>query len=568
MKFKDLAIYLEKLEKENSRIEITKILADLFKASSSDEIDKIIYLLLGGLAPSYENVVFNLAERMMLQVLSRAYDLDLNAVKKLYKLKGDLGGVAQEISKKKEGTLTVNEVYNALLVLAKDEGEGSQDRKIMQMAALMSKLDSLSAKFVARIPVGKLRLGFSDKTILDALSWMENGDKSGKAELEKAYQLTPDVASLAKKVKLMGIKKASRDGGAVVGIPILPMLAQRLNSPSEMIKKMGEVAVEPKFDGLRVLIHYKKGEGVVAFTRNLNNITDMFPELQSLKKYVKADSLILDSEAIGLDPQTKKMVDFQMTMKRRRKHDIKRFSGEIPARFVVFDILYKNGKSLMQDSYIKRREVLNKTITRNSLFEVDEFTKTKSPEMITQKHKEMLELGLEGVIVKKLDAQYIPGRTGWRWVKMKEAEGRKGKISDTIDCIIMGYGGGRGRRADFGIGQFLAGIRDGEEIKTLTKVGTGLTDKQFKDLGKRLKKIVVSEKPKEYKVHKDLEPDSWVLPKVVVELAGDELTISPKHTSSLALRFPRLVRFRDDKGIAEATTISEVKALFKLQKKA
>ena len=149
---------------------------------------------------------------------------------------------------------------------------------------------------------------------------------------------------------------------------------------------------------------------------------------------------------------------------------------------------------------------------------------------------------------------------------MKEVEGKRGKLSDTIDCVVMGATSGRGKRAGFGVGQFLAGIKDGDTFKTVTKVGTGLTDKQFKELSSRLDKIKTKEKPKDYEANKDLTPDFWVTPKVIVELAADEITVSPKHTAGLALRFPRLVRFRDDKSSSEVTSIDELKELFRLQK--
>lgn len=567
MKFSELSKYLEKLEKTSSRIEITNILAGLFKESSATEIDKIVYLLLGSLAPSYEGVVFNLAERMMVKAVAQAYDIPDDEAKKEYKEKGDLGTLAESFDKKKVSAVTVNEVYDKLINIAEAGGEGSQEEKISQMASLLEGLDALSARYVARIPVGKLRLGFSDKTVIDALSVMEKGDKSGRKELEQIYEVLPDVGALASEVKKRGIKEVSKNPTPKVGVPIAPMLAQRLKSPAEMIKKMGEVAVEPKFDGLRAQIHYKKGEKVKVFTRNLNEISEMFPEIQKAGKYINAKSAILDSEAVGLDPKTKKMVDFQRTMQRRRKHDIARMVADIPLRFQVFDLMFVNGKNLMGEGYEKRRAALKKVIKKNSLLVVDDHTPTDNPELIRKLHHEMVQKGLEGVMVKKSASKYVPGRTGWRWVKMKEAEEKEGKLADTMDCIVMGYTRGKGKRAAFGIGQFLAGVKSGDRFVTITKVGTGLTDEQFKELVKRLKKIEVSKKPKEYEVHKNLEPDFWVAPKEVVELAADEITVSPNHTAGLALRFPRLIKFRDDKSANEVTNLREIKNLSKLQKK-
>lgn len=573
MTFKKLATYLTTLEKTSSRIAITKILSELFRTSTNEEIDKTINLLLGQLAPAYKSVVFNLAERMMIDVFAQSYDVAKEKVHDLYKEEGDLGNLAARLAqnsqyKDRTSQLSVTEVFEKLLEIAKDEGEKSVERKIGKMASLLAHLDPLSAKFVARIPVGRLRLGFSDKTVLDALSWMEVGDKSKKTKLEKAYQVIPDVGLLARKVKEVGIDKATKNVKPVVGIPVLPMLAQRIKSPSEMIKKMGKVFVEPKFDGLRVLIHYKKVNGkeeVKAFTRNLNNVADMFSELREVGKHVKGKELILDTEAIGMDPEMLKMANFQTTMQRRRKYDIEEKAQSIPLKFQVFDIIYKDGVSYLEMPYFERRVILQKTIKDDKLLVVDEAVVTTDPEVINREYREKIKMGLEGVIVKKYDASYIPGRTGWRWVKMKEEETAKGKLSDTVDCVVMGYTAGRGKRVSFGLGQFLVGVRDGEEIKTVTKVGTGLTDEQFRELKKRLSGLELKGKPKNYMVHKLLEPDFWVTPEVVVEIAADEITKSPNHTAGLALRFPRLVRFRDDKGVGDITTVAEVRKLSNLQ---
>ena len=245
-----------------------------------------------------------------------------------------------------------------------------------------------------------------------------------------------------------------------------------------------------------------------------------FPELLSVGKFIKADEVILDSEAIGVDEKREKFLDFQKTIQRRRKHDIAKNAGEIPLQFQVFDILLVNGRSMIAEPYIKRREELKKAVISGSLLRIDENTITKDPEVIKNMHQKYLKMGLEGVVVKKANAGYVSGRTGWNWVKMKEEEGEQGRLADTVDCVIMGYTVGKGKRVGFGVGQFLAGIVDGDKFKTVTKVGTGLTDEQFRELKKRLLKIQVKEKPKEYEVNKDLYPDFWVEPSVIVELAA------------------------------------------------
>ncbi len=559
MQFSEFAIYLEKLEGTASRNEITKILADLFKKSNVDEIDKVIYLSLGILAPSFRGIVFNMAETMMIRAISLAFSVENEKVKILYRQFGDLGLVSFQLSKNKKNNWSVTEVYEKLVDLAKESGEGSQKRRVNKIAEILASIDPLSAKFITRIPVGKLRLGFSDKTIIDAISMKETGDKSLSPKLKKAFEVLPDIGILAKTLPITNPKP-------VLGVPVIPMLAQRLKSSDDMIKKMGDVAIEPKFDGLRIQIHFSHGKMFKAFTRNLHDVSLMFPELTKIGEYINAKEIILDSEAIGINEKTLAELDFQATMTRRRKHDIADIASKIPVKFCVFDILYVDGENLIDKTYIERKNVLKKIIKTNPLLKTVEFIETTDPEIIKSAYTKELNDGLEGIIVKKTTSKYVPGRTGWNWVKMKQTEESEGKLSDTVDCVVMGYSVGKGKRTSFGLGQFLVGIPDGDNIKTITKVGTGLTDDQFRELKARLSKLKVKDKPKEYLVSKILEPDYWVTPSLVVEIAADDITKSPNHTAGLALRFPRLVKFRDDKAIKNATTLKEVEKLYKLQK--
>lgn len=553
MKFSELAIYFSRLEKTASRLEITAILKDLFEKADSKEIDKIIYLSLGVLAPNYESILLNLAEKMMLKVISLSTNTDISDVNKLYKKEGDLGNVAQSLSTIHHSQLTVTDVYQKLLEIAKITGDGSVDKKIELMAGLLENVDSLSARFLARIPVGKLRLGFSEKTILDAL-------EIGESE----YNIRPDIGYIGK----LAISHKLYAVSPEVGVPVVPMLAARLNSTSEMIKKMAEVSVEPKFDGLRIFIHFDRKKNLIKiFTRNMNAIDiDTFPELKDVGKYIKADEVILDTEAVGLDPKRQMFVDFQKTVSRRRKHEIEKNSEEIPLQFQVFDILLVDGKSLINETYINRREELEKRIVSGNLLRVDESVITKDPDVIKKLHEKYLKMGLEGVVVKKANASYVSGRTGWNWVKMKEEEGQKGRLPDTLDCIVMGYFMGKGKRTQFGLGKILVGIKDGDQILTLTKIGTGLTEEMLVKLKEELNKLKSKEKPKEYVAQKDLIPDVWSVPKMVVEVSADSISRSTKHSLGLSLRFPRFLKIRDDKNANDATTLNELKEIYKLQK--
>ena len=564
MKFERLGQKLSDLEKINSRNRMTELLAELVKEVEVDEADVVAYLILGRLRPLYDSLEFGLAEKQVQKAIARVVGKDLEEIVKVYKKKGDLGEVVEDLHMSGLSKLTVIEVHKILEKIANESGQGSQERKLSGLVSLLSGLDGLSAKYVVRIVLGKLRLGFSDKTLLDAVSWAYRGDKSAKLKLERAYQMHPDIGWLVKSVKESGIDEVSDKVKMELGIPISPMLCQRLKSSEAMIKKMGRVAVEPKFDGTRVQIHFLrdgKDWTVRTFTRNLEETSEMFPELKEMALHVKADELVLDSEAVGVDPKTGKMMSFQMTITRKRKHGVANQAGIVPLKFFVFDVMYLDGKSLINEAYEERRAVLKDVVKDKDLLVVDDYWETDDPKMIRQMHERLLSEGLEGVIVKKLGSEYIPGRTGWRWVKMKEVEESHAKLADTIDCVVMGYYRGRGKRAQFGIGAFLVGIKGKDGYVTVTKVGTGLTDELFRELKTRLDRLVTREQPKEYEIDKALEPDVYVEPELVVELAADEVTESPSHTAGLALRFPRLVKLRGDKSVDQITSLKELEEM-------
>ncbi|MBU3956696.1 ATP-dependent DNA ligase [Patescibacteria group bacterium] len=578
MTFKKLATYFSQLEKTSSRLRITEILADLLKQTDQNETDKVCYLSLGRLGPLYAGIEFNLAEKMMLRVISQAYGISEEKAKKEYKKIGDLGEVAAKFDKReKPKPLTVNQVYERLEQIAQDSGEGSVERKISNLAGLLGDLDAESSKYIVRIPLGRLRLGFSDLTVLDAFSWMVAGDKSKRQEIEEAYNNRADVGQIAQIIKSKGLR-GLRSLKVQLGVPIMPALCQRLPTAEEMVEKLGKMAVEPKYDGQRLQAHYGiKTRGVYLshtgcvkiFTRNLENVTHMFPDIvEALGKEVKAKEVILDGEAIGFDPKTGKFLPFQETMKRKRKYEIRRKAKEIPLKFFCFDILYKDGRDLLKRPFNKRREILEKVLpSANKTVVLSPQIVTNNPQELRKYHDEQIKKGLEGVVVKKWQAPYDPGRRGYTWVKFKQEKGKKGGgLADTLDCVVMGYYKGKGKRAEFGIGAFLVGVRKEGQFLTISKIGTGLSDEQWREMYKRCEKVKTGEKPKQYQVAKDLTPDIWCQPKIVVEIEADNITKSPIHTAQYALRFPRLVRFRDDKSPEEATSLREAEKLYKLQK--
>lgn len=573
MTVRDLAQYFQKIEETRSRIVMTQMLADLFEKAGPDEIGKICCLLQGRVVPLYEALEFGIADKFVIRAIAQAYGTDRDAVISVFKKTGDLGKTAEECAEKThhraKRAISVISVFGRLTEVALAAGAGSQERKIAILSDLLSDVDSLCARYIVRIPLDKLRLGFSDVTILDALSWMLAGDKSLRGKLEGAYNVRPDIGYIARTVKEHGIAGIVHVG-VLAGAPILACLCQRLSNAEEMIVKMGKVAVEPKYDGVRVQIHYQKVQGlrfrVQSFSRNLENTTAMFPELSEIGEQLTAGAVILDSEAVGMDPRTGRLIPFQETVTRKRKYDILKTATNVPLKFFVFDILYKDGKNLLNTPFSERRSILEHTVTKGKHLVISPQIVTEDPDVLRAYHDEQLNKGLEGVVVKKWDSPYEPGRRGYSWVKFKEEEGKEGKLTDTIDTVVMGYYSGEGKRAGFGIGALLAGVRKRDTFVTLTKIGTGVSDELWKALRRRLRIMKARGKPKEYAdVDKALVPDVWVEPKLVVEIAGDDLTRSPNHAAGYAVRFPRLVGIREDKSPQEATTNDEIEQMFKNQ---
>lgn len=592
MKFSTFSHYLNQLEQLSSRLDMTALLAEMFKELEPQETPQACYLMQGSLVPNYQSLEFGMSEKLVMRSLAKLLiylkqdnslpsvnlfqepddSLYLEKIQQKNKNLGDLGLVIEELVSDldmKAEDFSIFEVYQSLLEIAQEGGEGSQDRKIDQTKKLLQKLDPVSMKFVVRIIIGKLRLGFSTMTMIDALSWVRLGNKNDSKKIEAAYQKKADIGKLAQAYLQcetnQEVKEFFNNYQVQLGIPVLPALCQRLNTAQEIIEKMTEVIMEPKYDGLRAQIHIDKSNKenpYQVFTRNLDNVTHMFPELVDSLSQIKAENCIFDAEAIAYNLNTGELLPFQETITRKRKHDIGDQSTKVPIKFFVFDLLFADGQPLINEPFFQRRKKLEQIVQSSGVLELTEVKKTSDPAELQAYHFQQLEKGLEGAVIKKIDSKYLSGRKGWRWVKIKEAEGTQGKLSDTLDCVVMGYYRGKGKRTQFGIGAFLVGVLTKEnKVKTIAKIGTGLTDEEFKHIKQLADNNLVKVMPQQYDVPKELRPDVWVAPAIVVEIAADELTDSPLHTAGKALRFPRLVKIREDKGWEQATGLDELEGI-------
>jgi len=942
MKFFELSSYFEKLEQTSSRLALIDILSDLLRKASKDEIDKIIYLTQGRIAPFFEALEIGMAEKTVAESMARAYGSTKENVLKLYQKMGDMGVVAEKMAKRHSGDernedsriseqargsdsgrtsfarMTVSEVFETIKTIAKTSGEGTVEKKQTLLSDLLKKMDALSAKFLVRIPLGNLRLGIGDPTILDGLTKAKLGDKSKRKFLEGAYNRTSDLGLIAKTLwreGLMAVEKLK----VQVGKPIRSERCERLPNVTKVFEKMGsQVHATPKYDGFRCVtgftpiyvkekgitavrdiragnkvltktgafkpviarhkrtikkneklfsfktylgekikiseghpllcmengqevwknieniergdevifplpqfppnnphpvpktlelqtgsgykktfmlderfyrflgfwigdgftndfhntervglifnaktelqladeyeeiirknlqitrvirykhngglslywrdeplkhwlsvyfrrewsgkmlpawfshiekkkfqkflqgwiesdgytnkygmtrittkerdlaafaqlialshgiiigLHYeriknktyynliipkttrkarikkgrliikvlknelieqrdpriqlydiqveddesfcvpmatlhncqihKDGDKVSMFSRNLENMTHMFPELiEGTLKQVKAKTAILDTEALAYQPESEEFLPFQETTKRRRKHGIEEMAQELPLKAFVFDMFYKDGESLIDEPLKERSEILKETIRGGDILIPAPGIIIDDPKKLQIMLDDSISKGLEGVVVKRLDSKYEAGARNFNWVKLKRHS--DGELQDTIDCVVLGYITGKGKRTAFGAGALLVGIYDDkrDEFVTVSRIGTGLTDEEWREVHKRADKIKVDHKPA--RVNSLIEPSVWIKPEIVIEVLADEITRSPMHTAGAsinsasgdkipgyALRFPRLVSFRtSDKKPEDATSVKELIEMYKQQ---
>ena len=571
MTFSELSGYLDKLESTSSRNELVKTLAELYSKSSPDEIQPLTYLIQGRLVPFFEPVEIGLGEKLVIAAIAQAFDKPAEDVTKLFGRLGDLGMVAATLSNHgSNAALPVSEVHARLMEIALASGAGSVEKKRSSFAALLKEVDPVSAKHLVRIALGRLRLGIGDPTVLDALSFAKKGDKSLRPVLEGAYNRVSDLGLIAKTFWAGGESEVNALK-VTVGRPIRSQLAERLPNPEAVIKRLGLVAVQPKYDGIRVQIH-KNGSTVRVFSRNLEDYTLMFSELTAAARALEDKTLILDGEAIAYSKELEEYLPFQLTASRRRQHGIEEAARELPLVAFVFDILYRNGRDLTELPYEERLAMVDEVIAGSTVLLPAPIIKTDSVEVLTKTLLDNISQGLEGVVVKRPDSKYQAGARNFNWVKLKRHT--SGELNDTVDLVLLGYYFGKGKRAEFGVGALLAGVYDAEHDRfaTITKLGTGLSDDEWRQIHERTDKLQVDHRPA--RVNSIITPDVWLEPEVVVEVMADEITPSPRHTAGMtgdepgfALRFPRIVSFRGgDKRPEDATTVKEIGALFRQQR--
>src|SRR5215471_148962 len=521
MEFADLARTFEELERTSSRLRLIELVTQLFRSiDQPEEIQQVCYLMQGRVAPFYEALEMGMADKSVMKSIALASHSTPAHIEALYATLGDLGLVSEQVrseAKDAPSALNIDDVFEELRAIANTSGKGAIEHKSARLTDLLAKVDSVSAKYVVRILLGKLRMGIGDATVLEALAKASWNDARKRKLLGGAYHKISDLGLIARTLwEHSEEEEAQRVIAAMdvqVGIPVHSQLAERLPSAEAIIAKMGTVVAQYKYDGLRAQIH-KDGVHVTIFSRNLEDQSHMFPELlEGTLKQIQAERVILDAEALAYNATSEEFLPFQETTRRRRKHGIEALAEQLPLKAFVFDILYKDGVSLLDTPLQERLKILEEAI------QVDDTLIPTASHTISDAHTltllfdEAISQGLEGLVVKKPESRYEAGARNFNWVKLKRHSA--GALNDTIDSVLLGYLFGRGKRAALGAGSLLVGLYDPErdQFVTVTKIGTGLSDEQWGSIRERTRGLEVDQRPA--RVSSLIEPSVWVEPHLV-----------------------------------------------------
>jgi len=506
--------------------------------------------IMGKVFSSGSDLVMGVGPSILYEALARACGCPPEQISSMLRATGDPGLVAAGVVQRRKPLglasfiggeqLSISEVYQRFLAVAHASGKRSHDTKIKNLQFLFSQASPLEAQYIARLAIEDMRIGVGEGGVRDAIS---KAFGASAEDVERAYNLTNDMGLVAVSAKRGTLSELN----IILNHPIKMMLAQLGEGIPAALQELGTAAMEWKYDGARVQIH-KDGQKVRIFSRRLENVTASLPEIVSaVKANIRAKSAILDGEAVAIGQDERPMA-FQEILKRfRRKYNVEKLAVQIPLRLFLFDLIYLDGKSII-DRPLRDRRALLETIADPSMLAKQVLS--NSSEVAEEIYRQALDAGHEGLMLKNPSSVYAPGKRGKNWLKIKP-------VMETLDLVVIGAKWGEGRRASL-LGSYRLGCLEPETGMLLDVgwVATGLTDEALSDLTEVFKGLIVVERGMELELK----------PAVIFEVAYEEIQKSPNYSSGYALRFPRLVAVRDDKSIEEADTIERVIALYKAQR--
>ena len=547
--FLSFAELCQRVEGVSGSLEKVDLVAAFLKNLDDDELAVASGFIMGDLFSPSLDLVMGVGPSILYEAMARACGCSTERISDMLRATGDPGLVASAaVDKKKpigfaafikDEPLSIKEVYQRLVAVARASGKGSQDAKVKNLQYLFSQATPLEAQYIARLAIEDMRIGIGEGGVRDAIAQAFSQDAS---KVERAYNLTNDIGLVAVNAR----KGTLADLNVLINHPIKMMLAQVGEGISASMQELGSAAIEWKYDGARVQIH-KDGKRVRIFSRRLEDVTRSLPEIVRLAQEVRADKAILDGEVVAIGKDSRPLA-FQEILKRfRRKYNVEKQAKETPLHLFLFDLIYLDGQSTVDLPLTRRRELLEGIADPSIL--ADQVI-SDSVQRAEEIYHQALEKGHEGLILKNSMSVYAPGKRGKNWLKIKP-------VMETLDLAVIGAKWGEGRRASF-LGSYRLACLDEATSKLLDIgwVATGLTDEALAELTELFRELILVQNGMEVELK----------PAVIFEVAYEEIQKSQSYSSGYALRFPRLVRVRDDKSLEEADSLERVESLYRVQR--
>jgi DNA ligase-1 len=547
--FLSFAELCQRVEGVSGSLEKVVLVAAFLKNLDDDELAVASGFIMGDLFSPSLDLVMGVGPSILYEAMARACGCSTERISDMLRATGDPGLVASAaVDKKKpigfaafikDEPLSIKEVYQRLVAVARASGKGSQDAKVKNLQYLFSQATPLEAQYIARLAIEDMRIGIGEGGVRDAIAQAFSQDAS---KVERAYNLTNDIGLVAVNAR----KGTLADLNVLINHPIKMMLAQVGEGISATMQELGSAAIEWKYDGARVQIH-KDGKRVRIFSRRLEDVTRSLPEIVRLAQEVRADKAILDGEVVAIGKDSRPLA-FQEILKRfRRKYNVEKQAKETPLHLFLFDLIYLDGQSTVDLPLTRRRELLEGIADPSILADQVISDSVQKAEEI---YHQALEKGHEGLILKNSMSVYAPGKRGKNWLKIKP-------VMETLDLAVIGAKWGEGRRASF-LGSYRLACLDEATSKLLDIgwVATGLTDEALAELTELFRELILVQNGMEVELK----------PAVIFEVAYEEIQKSQSYSSGYALRFPRLVRVRDDKSLEEADSLERVESLYRVQR--
>lgn len=561
MEYSELVEYYEDLEATSSNLEKTSILASLYSEADEELLPKLVNLSRGKVYSSWESEEFGVSSQLTLKAISKATGLSEQGIEEEWRETGDLGNAAKSAVEEKtqqtlfSDTLDVVTVYDSLRELATYEGEGSEQKRIDNLARLLTAADPDEARYIVRSVVGAMRLGVGEGTVRDAIAeaFLDGSDEAIEA-VERAHQVTNDFQLVAETAKVRGME-GLEELDVELFRPIKVMLAQKAESAEDALDRTAteknRALMEYKYDGVRIQAH-KDGADIRVFTRRLEEITEQFPDVvEVIEQHVQAGSCILEGEIVPFDPDSHSMKPFQQLSQRiKRKYNIEDMIDEIPVVTYLFDIISYNGRTLLDDPLHRRLSALEECLQPEEwVIERARYNYAEDAAGIDSFYEESVAGGHEGLMVKNLAAPYQPGSRVGYMMKLKP-------VMESLDLVIPRAKWSEGRKSDW-LGRPFLACRDSDsgEFLEVGRMHSGFTDEELQEITDRLEPLIRETNGREVTLD----------PEVVIEVEYEEIQESPKYESGYALRFPRFKQFRDDLAPRDVDTLSRIQDLYDTQ---